>query len=65
MEPWKERVVDFKRDVEERAASLQGFIDDGMEFPCLPADEQHRLRIQLSLMQSLVIVLSQRIASWL
>ena len=58
--PHQQRVVDEKRDLDEKLAKLDAFGRTDV-FAALPADEQGRLNLQHSLMEQYSAVLGARI----
>lgn len=62
MLPHQERVVEEKKQLDERLEKLTAFnSDDNKLFLKLPSSERHRMRAQESLMTELSKVLGQRI----
>lgn len=64
MKPHERRVVQEKKDLDERAAKLSDFIGTSDIFPTLPADEQERLREQCEIMWQYSEILGKRIAAF-
>lgn len=65
MQPFQERVVAEKADLDEKITKLAVFTNpNGPIFPTLPEDEQDRLNRQLTLMSNYSEVLGQRIAAF-
>ena len=65
MKAHEQRVVDEKRELDDRLEKLLNFIEASNQpdvFGTLPEAEQSRLRIQYSVMQSYSTVLGERIA---
>lgn len=60
MEPFQSRVVEEKRDLDEKIAKLETFIQEGT-YQSLPSDERGRLAYQLSVMNEYSNVLAERI----
>jgi len=63
MQPHEERVVEEKRELDEKLAKLSEF-GEGDVFAGLPADEQGRLNRQHSIMEDYSTVLGERIAAF-
>ena len=61
MEPYQNRVVDEAADLRDRIQKLSAFILTGA-FSGVAVEEQSRMRIQLSVMQALLLVLNERLA---
>lgn len=61
MAPHQQRVVDEKRDLDEKIEKLRAFIGGNDLFRTLRADEQERLRVQLLAMGTYSTVLGERI----
>lgn len=64
MKPHERRVVQEKRELDERATKLSEFIGTSGVFPTLPADEQERLREQCEIMWQYSEILGKRIAAF-
>ncbi len=65
MEAHQERVVVEKRDLDEKIAALNVFINiTNLIYEKLPQDEQNRLRSQLDVMQEYSAILKDRIANF-
>jgi len=63
MQPHQQRVVDEKRELDEKLTKLDAFGRTEL-FASLPADEQGRLNSQHSLMERYSAVLGERIAAF-
>ena len=63
LQPFQQRVIDERDDLEIKASKLQDFILSD-KFFSVPADERQRLVLQRNLMDAYVIVLDQRIAAF-
>lgn len=63
MQMYQHRVINEKTDLDDRLEKLSGFVGCTV-FLGLPAAEQDRLRLQLSLMQQLSTVLADRIEAF-
>lgn len=63
MQPHQERVVEEKRELDEKLARLAEF-GKGELFAGLPAEEQGRLNRQHSIMEDYSKVLGERIAAF-
>ena len=63
LQPFQQRVIDERDDLEIKASKLQDFILSD-KFSSVPADERQRLVLQRNLMDAYVIVLDQRIAAF-
>ena len=63
MEPYQERVVAEKKDLDEKLAKLDLFCRTEL-FQLLPGPEQGRLSVQHSLMKKYSAVLGERIAEF-
>lgn len=63
MEPHQQRVVDEKKELDERLAKLSEF-GKGELFESLAPSEQGRLNRQHSIMEDLSTVLGERIAAF-
>lgn len=64
MKPHQERVVQERKELEEKLQKLSAFISSSVEFQQLPADEKGRLLKQEGLMIDYRDVLSARIANF-
>lgn len=64
LQPYQQRVVDEKADLDERTRKLATFIADNPLFGGLPCAERDRLRRQYHLMAALSRVLGERIAEF-
>ena len=63
MRPHEERVIEEKRQLDDKIAKLSEF-GKGEIFASLPAEEQGRLNRQHSIMETYSDILSERIASF-
>ena len=64
-QPWQQRVIDEKSDLDIRCAALQKFIHlDNKTYADLPFEECQRLCCQYELMLELSQVLAERIAAF-
>jgi len=64
MQPHQQRVVDEKKDLDEKLDKLKVFIETSPTFKSLPADECGRLGKQFDVMTEYSSILSQRIAAF-
>ena len=64
MQPHQQRVVDEKKDLDEKLDKLKAFIETSPTFKSLPADERGRLGKQYDVMAEYSSILSQRIAAF-
>lgn len=64
MKPHERRVVQEKRELDERATKLSEFIGTSSIFLALPVDEQERLREQCEIMWQYSEILGKRIAAF-
>lgn len=60
--PHQQRVIDEKRELDEKLTKLGDFIDGNAFFATLPASEQMDLKSQRTVMQTYSCILSDRIA---
>ena len=60
--PHQQRVIDEKRDLDEKLGKLQAFIDSNPVFSGLPIEDQSHLKSQLSAMELYSSILADRIA---
>lgn len=58
--PYQQRVVDEKRDLDDKIAALDKFISGGF-FQTVPSEEQARQRVQLDAMRVYSSILNMRI----
>lgn len=63
LQPHQQRVVDEKAELDERTRKLDAFMGTQLFFD-LPVDERRRLVRQFRLMNSLSMVLGERIAAF-
>lgn len=63
MEPYQERVVEEKQDLDQKIMRLEYFMALP-EFPMVSGEEQDRMAWQLTLMKDYSTVLKERIASF-
>jgi hypothetical protein len=63
MQPHQERVVQEKKELDEKLAKLASFGTTPL-FDSLPADEQGRLNRQFSVMEEYSHILEERIAAF-
>jgi hypothetical protein len=63
LEPYQERVIAEKRDLDEKAERLNAFIAS-TDKPILPPGELSRLRVQSAIMDAYAEILSARIDSF-
>jgi len=63
VELWQERVIQEKKELDEKIIKLQTFID-GEEIKTIDETESLRLEVQLTLMQGYSNILEARITSW-
>lgn len=64
MEPFQQRVIEEKEQLDQSHQRLCRFINESAEFLKLPRDEQDRLRMQERIMSAYSLVLKQRIAAF-
>ena len=64
LQPWQQRVVDEKADLDKRANALSHFIGLAPQFLRLDPAEQERMKVQNDLMWQLSEVLGERIANF-
>ena len=64
MQPHQQRVVDEKKDLDEKLDRLKAFLETSPIFNGLPADERERLGRQFDVMAEYSSILSQRIAAF-
>lgn len=64
MQPHQQRVVDEKKDLDEKLDKLKAFIETSPIFKSLPIDERDRLGRQFDVMAEYSSILSQRIAAF-
>lgn len=64
MQPHQQRVVDEKKELDEKLDRLKAFIDTNPIFKTLPDDERKRLRRQFDAMAEYSSILSQRVAAF-
>jgi len=65
MEPYQERVIQEKRELDERLKKLDAFIVAGTErWDKVPAEEQERLCRQAEIMTDYSAILGERIAAF-
>lgn len=64
MEPYQDRVVQEKADLDRKIEKLSKFINDGDIFPTMNAEDQDRLREQCDIMWQYSEILGERIAEF-
>ena len=64
MQPHQDRVVEEKKELDEKIVKLDLFIESNPLFQKVPLDEQNRLRSQLDVMQEYSAILKDRIANF-
>jgi hypothetical protein len=64
MQPHQQRVVDEKKELDEKLDKLKAFIETSSIFKSLPVDERDRLGRQFDVMAEYSSILSQRIAAF-
>lgn len=64
MQPHQQRVVDEKKELDDKLDKLKAFIDENPIFKGLHADERVRLCRQFDVMAEYSSILSQRIAAF-
>ena len=64
MQPHQERVVNEKKELDEKLDKLKAFIETSSVFKSLPDDERRRLELQFDVMTEYSSILSQRIAAF-
>lgn len=62
MQPYQQRVIDEKAELDDKRTRLEHFIEHNATYKALPADEQHRLSQQAAFMWGYSMVLGARIA---
>ena len=63
MQPYQDRVLNEKAELDQRLGKLQAFLSTAT-FNSLDADEQARLRRQAGIMQEYSVVLGERLAAF-
>lgn len=63
MEPWQERVIQEKKELDEKIEKLKKFIKNAPE-KIATETEMLRLEVQFTIMQSYSNILDVRIKSW-
>lgn len=63
MQPFQQRVVDEKKELDEKIAKLKAFWDNPV-FPTLPEVERVRLERQFDVMEEYSSILAERIANF-
>lgn len=63
VQPWQQRVLDEKKELDERHAKLDAFLASGA-FLQLPEPERRRLRRQWRCMNEYSGILAERIDAW-
>jgi hypothetical protein len=61
MQPYQQRVVEERKELDEKIDKLDKFIAGNEIFAALPPDEKYRLRDQLRIMMRYSSVLGERI----
>jgi hypothetical protein len=64
MQPHQQRVVDERKDLDEKRDRLKAFIEESPIFKSLPVDERRRLKSQFDVMTQYSNILSHRIAAF-
>jgi hypothetical protein len=64
MQPHQQRVVDEKKELDEKLDRLKAFIDTNPTFKTLHEDERGRLNRQFDVMAEYSSILSQRITAF-
>lgn len=64
MKPHQQRVVEEKKELDEKATKLSEFIGNSPLFDEIDAEEQERLKVQNDIMWQYSEVLGQRIAAF-
>jgi hypothetical protein len=64
MQPHQQRVVDEKKELDEKLDKLKSFIETSQIFSGLPSDERKRLGRQFDVMAEYSSILSQRILAF-
>lgn len=62
--PWQQRVIDEKKELDDRHQKLTTFIFGNRQFHQLPEAEQERLKRQWRIMDEYSGVLAERIEAW-
>lgn len=60
MQAFQQRVIDEKKELDEKRVKLAAFLQ-GETFKTLPTDEQHRLQVQALSMSEYSTILGERI----
>lgn len=63
MEPYQERVIEERKELEERLIKLVAFIESAM-FYDLQSDEKLRLQRQRDAMRLYLYILNERVKAW-
>ena len=63
MEQWQERVIQEKKELDEKIDKLKKFLDEE-SIDALDQTERLRLEVQLTIMESYSNILHARILSW-
>ena len=63
MEQWQERVIQEKKELDEKIDKLKKFLDEE-SIDALDQTERLRLEVQLTIMESYSNILKARITSW-
>lgn len=64
MQQHQQRVVNEKKELDDKLDKLKNFIENTILFKSLPADERGRLNRQFDVMAEYSSILSQRIAAF-
>lgn len=64
MQPYQQRVVDEKSELDSKILNLLKFIETNDNFKSLPADEKDRLQNQSVIMEKYSLILGQRITAF-
>lgn len=64
LKPFQQRVVEEKRDLDEKLEKLKKYIDFSEIYPCLIEAERNRLMEQCICMERYSEILSERIAAF-
>jgi hypothetical protein len=64
MEPYQERVVQEKAELDDKIDKLDYFIGKEMKYGALPAKDRRLLQLQLAAMSLYSDILTQRIAAF-
>jgi uncharacterized protein YydD (DUF2326 family) len=63
MQPFQQRVVDEKKELDEKIDALESFLQS-INFDAVPTAEQMRLKMQHGIMTDYSMILGERIAAF-